>query len=586
MKTFRNILLLLAWLAAGSLSAQGIVWHNPLDGDPPCVGGRAWNAEIGRQFHRLPARFEATMPKSVWNLSRQAGGLEVRFVSTSRNVSVRYKVRSMPGYWNMATADHSGVDLYGTDANGRQHWIGVHMRWTSRHDTITYRYEDIQPAAYSDRGLLFTLYLPPYNEVESLEVGTDSGATFRFLQPSAERPVVVYGSSIVQGASPSRPGLMWTHLLERMSGYPVVNLGFSGSALMEPAVFDALAEIDARAFILDPMPNSYGLGEEITRRAVEGVRKLRTHSEAPILMAECHLQSDRWLKPALQKQYADGNAHFRQAYETLKNEGCQNLFYLGSDRLDLGEEGMIEGTHPNDIGNMAYARAYDAALREMLPEDSVCRRHHPLTQRRDAVYEWPVRHNEVIALNHATDPEILMIGNSIIHFWGGEPLSHCNGGGSWKRLFGRRRVTNMGFGWDRIDNVFWRIQHGELEGCRPGHVCLLIGINDLLAGERPDTVARGIADLAGELRRRLPEARLHVLCVLPAKGKEAAVKETNRLLRQYLKTDSLTDLVDLTETLTLDDGKVNPALFLEGLHPNERGYDAIAKRLRKVLGKW
>ncbi len=523
------------------------------------------------------------MPPSVWQLSQQAGGLSVRFATTSSDITVRYKVRSVSAPWNMAPADHSGIDLYGTDADGNTHWVGAHMQWSNRHDTITYRYTGLRSPVFADRGLVYTLYLPPYNEVEWLQVGTREGSDFRFLMPSQERPVVVYGSSIVQGASPSRPGLMWTHLLERMSGYPVVNLGFSGSALMEPAVFDMLCELDARAFILDPMPNSFGLGDEITRRAVEGVRKLRTRSQAPILMAECYRPSDQALQLDYAKRYADGNALFRKAYEELKAEGVSGLYYLCSDSLDLTEEGMIEGVHPGDIGNMRYAQAYHRALCRMLPEDSVCRRYHPRAQRRDVVYEWPERHNEVIALNRTSHPEILTIGNSITHFWGGRPFSHCNGGQSWQRWFGQRRVTNMGFGWDRIENVFWRIQHGELEGCAPQHAFLLIGINDLNHGARPRQVARGIVDLADELRRRLPQTRIHVLCILPAKGKESLVAETNGLLKQWLKTDRHTDLTDLTSQLTLPDGTVNMQLFIEGLHPNERGYDVIGKQLLRLI---
>ncbi|MDE6093423.1 MAG: acetylhydrolase, partial [Muribaculaceae bacterium] len=193
---------------------------------------------------------------------------------------------------------------------------------------------------------------------------------------------------------------------------------------------------------------------------------------------------------------------------------------------------------------------------------------------------------DVIRLNHTTDPEVLFIGNSITHFWGGEPVSHCNGGKTWSKLWGKRRVVNMGFGWDMIENVFWRINHGELEGCAPEYIFLLIGINNINNGEKVEDVARGIVDLAAAINSRQPQAKLYVLETYPAKGKEEIVERLNSLVREWLPVDEQVRLVSLNAALTLKDGsgKINPDMFIEGLHPNEKGYAALAKELRKQCG--
>ncbi len=575
------------WLASSSWVFAQMEWHDPMSGETPYITGRAWNSEIGKQYTRMPERMKDALPKAVWDLSQHSAGLCVRFSTTANRIQIKYTLALGAGYKNMAPLCHSGIDLYATDVNGNTHWIGNHMGWNWPNgvgDTITVTYNGIQHPNFANRGYEYKLYLPPYNRVSSMQIGVEKDTQFMFFPQSEERPIVIYGSSIVHGASPSRPGLMFTNIVERETDYPVVNLGFSGSALMEPALFDAMAEIDARAYILDPMPNSWRLGEEISKRIIAGVKKLREHSDAPILLVESCGPSDGAILTELWKGYRAGDAELRKAYEAMKKERVKNLFYLTNSEIGFTEDAMIEGTHPNDIGNRQMADAYKKKIVEMLPEDTPNKRFLPVRQRRDRVYEWYPRHCEVIELNHTTDPEILLIGNSITHFWGGMPhTQHQNGPKSWQKMFGKRRVVNMGFGWDLIENVYWRIFHGELEGCTPQHICLLIGVNNI--GDKEEDIANGVVSLAKLIRERQPQAKLHVMKIFPAKGWEEKIVRVNALIEKNLSLDAQTDIVDMTECLTLKDGsgKVNPELYLEGLHPNEKGYAEIAKVLKKYL---
>ncbi|MBO5885660.1 MAG: SGNH/GDSL hydrolase family protein [Bacteroidaceae bacterium] len=572
------LLCAIVWLVCGSLLAQ-TTWFNPMEGDEPYICGRAWNTEIGKSFARMPERFKATIPRSVWGLSRQSAGLMVRFRTNSPTIQVKYKIAREGGYKNMAPLCHGGVDLYGTDANGNTHWIGNHMGWRYA-DTITVTFKEIKAPTFPHRGLEYQLYLPPYSETTSLQIGVDDGTDFVFLPQSPERPIVVYGSSIVQGASPSRPGLMWTNILQRETDYPVVNLGFSGSALMEAPLFEAMSEIDARVFILDPMPNSHGLGEEIFKRMTWGVRKLREKSQAPILLVESSSTCDSVFKPDLYRKYRAGDAVLRKAYQHLLSEGVKHLYYLSHQELGLGEDSWIEGVHPNDLGNREYADAYKKKLKEILSEDTPNPRYMPTRQFRDGSYDWTLRHNEVMRQNRTADPEILMIGNSITHGWQWDA--------SWEKMFRGRRVTNMGFGSDRIENVYWRIFHGELEGCKPSTICLQIGINNLAKGEREEDIAGGIVALSALIRQRQPQARLCVIKVYPCKGMEEKVARLNDCLQQLLPQDVHTVLLDANAVLLRKDnsGKIDETLFRDGVHPNGIGYKLLAKQLKeKILPK-
>lgn len=63
------------------------------------------------------------------------------------------------------------------------------------------------------------LYLPLYDELKSLEIGVSSDAHIRKGENPFKEKIVVYGSSILQGASASHPGMAYPVRLSRSSGY-------------------------------------------------------------------------------------------------------------------------------------------------------------------------------------------------------------------------------------------------------------------------------------------------------------------------------------------------------------------------------
>ena len=307
---------------------------------------------------------------------------------------------------------------------------------------------------------------------------------------------------------------------------------------------------------------------------------MREKSQAPILLVESSSTCDSVFKPDLYHKYRAGDAVLRKAYQHLLSEGIKHLYYLSHQELGLGEDSWIEGVHPNDLGNREYADAYKKKLKEILSEDTPNPRYMPTRQFRDGSYDWTLRHNEVMRQNRTADPEILMIGNSITHGWQWDA--------SWEKMFKGRRVTNMGFGSDRIENVYWRIFHGELEGCKPSTICLQIGINNLANGEREEDIAGGIVALSALIRQRQPQARLCVIKVYPCKGMEEKVARLNDCLQQLLPQDAHTVLLDANAVLLRKDnsGKIDETLFRDGVHPNGIGYKLLAKQLKeKILPK-
>ncbi len=577
--TMKKRYALLLLLLIGSLHTQAqIKWSNPLDQPFPVIRGRAWHNEQQGTYARLPLKAKNLVNKAVWNLSQQSAGLSIAFYSNSPEIKIKYTVTGGRSMAHMPATGVSGVDLYATDRNGRSRWCAAKY---SLGDTLVYTYDGLTYEDASNKGYEYTLFLPLYNSVSFLEIGVKDNASISFIPVSEEKPLVVYGTSIAQGACASRPGMAWINIINRTMEHPVVNLGFSGSGKLEKELFELLAETDAKLYIIDCMPNMISPADTavIAERILTGIKTLRTRNQAPVLLVEHSGYMNEYTSDRAEASYRASNRQLRKAYNTLMQQE-PDIYYLTKEEIGLSMDAMVEGVHPSDLGMQQYADSYVKKIREILKEEtgteSTC---IPCKQQRDP-YDWQARHEQILKLNRTDSPEAVIIGNSIVHYWAGEPLAHQQRGKhAWSRLFKGTKVHNLGFGWDKIENVLWRIYHGELDGYEAKNIFMLIGTNNLQFNTDHEII-EGIVFTAKAIRERQPSAKLHVIGILPRKGQEQRIAHINTELQQELvKSNAI--YIDLTPFLTKRDGRIDESLFGDGLHPNEKGYKKIAEALLK-----
>src|SRR5690606_35756276 len=130
-----------------------------------------------------------------------------------------------------------------------------------------------------DREYLF--YLPLYNGIESLMIGVPKYTNISPTAPADHKPIVFDGTSIIQGGCASRPGMSTTSILGRKLDREIINLGFSGSGRMEPALARLLAELDPSVYFLDCLPNLNP--DQVSERVEPFVKILRErHPLTPI----------------------------------------------------------------------------------------------------------------------------------------------------------------------------------------------------------------------------------------------------------------------------------------------------------------
>lgn len=208
--------------------------------------------------------------------------------------------------------------------------------------------------------------------------------------------------------------------------------------------------------------------------------------------------------------------------------------------------------------------------------------------------EWSRRHQFLVQQAQQRQARILFIGDSITELWERE------GRETWDRLWKPLEAMNLGIGGDRTENVLWRVQNGALGGLRPELVVLLIGTNnsghqDMMFKEHwmayyhspPTSTAAGVQAILVELKKRLPGVRVLLLGILPCGDPpENPVRvqnaETSRLLAG-LADGAEVFFKDLGDVLTREDGRLDAAAYIDGVHLSAEGYRRLSAGLEPVV---
>jgi hypothetical protein len=339
---------------------EALEWH---DAAALKVEGRAWQ-DTESPFDRLPARALSLVTDSVRGLSKQSAGMAIRFKTDSGILRVRWSLGD-PAYvmTHMAATGTSGLDLYVKLADGQWAYAGTGRPDGGQDNEATF-FEDRPKAERT-----YLLNLPLFNRVTALSLGVAAGSSFETVRNAAGRSIVFYGTSITHGGCASRPGMTYPAIIGRALDCETVNLGFSGSARMEPEICDLLAELDPDVFVIDALPN---MGSDpITERTLYLVRAIRKSrpSTPIILVGNITYQKGRAFG-------SDGNherglnAQLRAAYDQLRAEGVGKLHYLpGADLLGTDGEGTVDGAHPTDLGFSRMAQVIGSAVARVLAEE-------------------------------------------------------------------------------------------------------------------------------------------------------------------------------------------------------------------------
>ena len=313
------------------------------------VYGKVSEATDSR-YERLPSDLKGVSREPVWSLGRHSAGLFIRFRSNSTSIHARWEStfnNSMP---HMTDTGTKGLDLYAlVDGEWRHAGCAQPQGKKSERKIIG----NMDPVERE-----YMLYLSLYDGVSSLEIGVDEGATLdqpAVDSPKREKPIVMYGTSILQGGCANRPGMAHTNIIGRRLDMEVINLGFSGNALLDMEIAELMASVkDPGLFVLDYAPNAYA--DMIDANGEAFFRVIRdSHPDVPVIFIEDVIFPHTLFDKAILKEVTDKNLAQRRLYEKLEKAGEKNIYYISAEGM-IGDDGeaTVDSIHFTDLGAIRY----------------------------------------------------------------------------------------------------------------------------------------------------------------------------------------------------------------------------------------
>jgi len=308
------------------------------------------------RFTRMPDAVAKNVSEGVCYLNSNTAGGRVRFRTDSPFVAIHAKMFNLDKMSHFTVCGSAGFDLY-VNEDGEEKYAATFQPPFN----MTEGYESLAKLNGSKMRDI-TINFPLYSGVESLFVGVSEDATVCEATPyEIETPIVFYGSSITQGGCASRPGNSYQGFLSRRFNADYINLGFSGSAKGEDAITEYISGLDMSVFVYDYDHNA-PTTDHLEKTHEKMFKRIReTHPDVPVIMMSrpvyCLSEDEEIRRSIVEKTY-------RNALES----GDRNVYFIDGRTLMAlaGNEGTVDGCHPNDLGFASMAKAVGDVLEKIL----------------------------------------------------------------------------------------------------------------------------------------------------------------------------------------------------------------------------
>lgn len=204
--------------------------------------------------------------------------------------------------------------------------------------------------------------------------------------------------------------------------------------------------------------------------------------------------------------------------------------------------------------------------------------------------EWHLVADDIQLTLDGRKLDLLLLGNSITQGWGGsrKRVTYKPGKSVMEEMAPDLQWESAGISGDRTQNLLWRLQHYNYNVCKPGHVVIAIGVNNLIAGNSAEDIAEGIIRVTEEAERVFPDADIVLLGLYPS-GKEKGSDRRNACERihQILRAHNFARALyaDPTSWFTDSKGDIRDGLYGgDYIHFTPEGYRVATENILRLIG--
>jgi len=198
-------------------------------------------------------------------------------------------------------------------------------------------------------------------------------------------------------------------------------------------------------------------------------------------------------------------------------------------------------------------------------------------------------HAELVAKAKQGRIDVYFLGDSIVRRWGA--LDYPDLLANWKANFFGWNAGNFGWGADRVQNILWRIENGELDNVRPKVIVLLAGTNNVgaqpgLGGDdKVGDITRGLRAIVATCRRKAPDATIVLTAIFPRNDNLAVLPEIDQINANLARmADGKTiRFLSVNDRLADAQGVLLDGMTTDKLHPTLKGYQVWADALKPIL---
>lgn len=199
-------------------------------------------------------------------------------------------------------------------------------------------------------------------------------------------------------------------------------------------------------------------------------------------------------------------------------------------------------------------------------------------------------HQQLVQKARQGSIDVYFVGDSITRRWGATDPQYRPLLENWKTNFFGWNAANFGWGADRIENILWRLENGELDGVDPKLIVVLAGSNNV--GTEPgnsgkiEDIARGFNAIIETCRAKAPKATIVMTAIFPRNDNPAVIPTINGINRRIaqMADGKKVRYLDINDKLADKDGRLFAGMMNpDKLHPTLKAYQVWADALKPIL---